>query len=141
MPRRARLRALLDLETMEARVCNSKATPLTEGSAEFEGDLEANQIDLNISDEDKAALYLKLTEKSQQENGAKKREKKNMMKNKNFEALDEIEPKIEKKQKVEDSKSSDQKTQVFKSLFHKDSDLKKDTTGDFLSRCSKWGLR
>ena len=78
---------------------------------------------MNISDEDKAALYLKLTEKSQQEN-LKKRDKKNMMKNKNFEALDEIEPKIEKKQKVEDSKSSDQKTQVFKSLFHKDSDLK-----------------
>ena len=47
----------------------------------------------------------------------------------------EIILKIEKKAKVE------QKTEVFKSLFHKDAEIKTDTSGDFLSRCAKMGLR
>ena len=47
---------------------------------------------------------------------------------------DEIEPKIVKIQKNE-------KTEVFNSLFHKQGEIKTDTSGDFLSRCAKMGLR
>lgn len=97
-------------------------------------------IDLNMTDEEKALKYRKMMEENVKEKKCKKRTHTCGDKKQEKEDEEEVGAGY-KKQKVEPLTLK--KTSVFASMFHKDSDVVegKDKNADFMSRCSRWGLR